>query len=774
MKKRSKVKIRLALLMSAAIVSGHAVAFDIAGRNGKFALPIVIANKASPSEQYAAEELRDFTERMTGAKPLIVTDAEPLPAQAVVIGETKFTKGLLGTINLPEMGEDGYALVATSSHLLVVGSSKRGALFGVYGLLEKYGGCRWYSADCAKIPTVDSFRVPANLKEVEIPTFAMREPLWFDLTVHHAFATRLRTNVATWSGTQEKFGGSSFRFGGGLVPCHTFRLLVPPSKYGKEHPEYFSLVKGQRLCRDETGQLCLSNPEVLEIVIARVREAIESSPEARLFGVSQNDNLAYCECRKCAATDAEEGSHAGSIVRFVNAVAERIETEYPDVKLVTLAYTYSRKPPKKTRLRHNVIPCLCTIECDFAHPIATGTNPSNVSFREDINGWAKMCDNIYIWDYVTNFRYFLLAFPNCNVLQENLRFFRDHNVKEVFAQGCSNGPHAEFAELKAWLLAKWMWNPELPRKELLDDFFDGYYGKSAPYVRKYFEELQRRQTAAARSIHIDDARVDPAFDDRFFADTAKCWQLAEAAVKDDPMRLHHVRMGSLSADFTRFLRDDKILVFGSDGDADPMARCRLAKSILKRMGESNPPILLCEGSDYSTALREKLDEASRAPRPIATSRGTVEEKDLTTGYLYIWSNFEDDPDAEDGRALKMFNLQYSYLTARIGFSSFKFEPGVKYTLRARIKVLAKSGCTGEAFRCGICRPNDSSADHGLILAPKVTEVMDGYQWYEIGAFVPDPEKMFWMSPGVFDENHGEKTSIEGVWIDKLEFVREPK
>ena len=34
-----------------------------------------------------------------------------------------------------------------------------------------------------------------------------------------------------------------------------------------------------------------------------------------------------------------------------------------------------------------------------------------------------------------------------------------------------------------------MWNPDLPMKPLLDRFFAGYYGKAAPYVRQYFEEL---------------------------------------------------------------------------------------------------------------------------------------------------------------------------------------------------------------------------------------------------------------------------------------------
>ena len=46
-----------------------------------------------------------------------------------------------------------------------------------------------------------------------------------------------------------------------------------------------------------------------------------------------------------------------------------------------------------------------------------------------------------------------------------------------------SGRHAGFAELKAWLLLKWMWNPELPAQPLIADFFNGYYGKGAPLER---------------------------------------------------------------------------------------------------------------------------------------------------------------------------------------------------------------------------------------------------------------------------------------------------
>ena len=53
----------------------------LAERGAPPAYTIVVPEKASPSQRYAAEELRDFTEQMTGVKLPIATDAKPLPVK---------------------------------------------------------------------------------------------------------------------------------------------------------------------------------------------------------------------------------------------------------------------------------------------------------------------------------------------------------------------------------------------------------------------------------------------------------------------------------------------------------------------------------------------------------------------------------------------------------------------------------------------------------------------------------------------------------------------
>ena len=398
----------LAVMLAAVACRGGGV-LDVAERGRVSEYAIVRAKDASPSVMYAAEELRDFTERMTGVRLAIVTDCRPLPGKAIVLGRTRHM-----TERADGLGEDGFRLKAKPPHLLVVGSDVRGVLYGVYELLERFGGCRWYASWHAVVPARDAFSVPDTLDDTQVPAFLCRDVHWWDY-FKGDFAARNRAN-GSLNGMEERHGGNTWRFGGGLGNCHTFSRLLPPWKYFDAHPEYYSLVGGKRI--KERTQLCLTNPDVLRLVTSNVLVRIRQDPGAKFYGVSQNDWNNWCECPACRAVDDEEKSHAGTMVRFVNAVAEAVEKEFPDKIIETLAYEYTRHAPAKTRLRHNVMPCLCSIECDFARPLDKSPFPDNVSFLKDISDWSRQTDFLYVWDYVTDFRCYPHPFPNIHALHE--------------------------------------------------------------------------------------------------------------------------------------------------------------------------------------------------------------------------------------------------------------------------------------------------------------------------------------------------------------------
>ncbi|MBR7180625.1 MAG: DUF4838 domain-containing protein [Kiritimatiellae bacterium] len=334
-----------------------------------------------------------------------------------------------------------------------------------------------------------------------------------------------------------------------LGRCHTFDRIVPPGEFFDAHPEYFSERGGKRI--GENTQLCLSNPEVVAIAKERVLKRISESRGAVFFGISQNDNMNFCQCDKCAAIDAEEGSHAGSIVRFVNAIAEEVGKVRPDATVTTLAYMYSRKPPV-TPLAPNAAVWLCTTGIDYSRPLDDASSRDNAAFLDDLRGWrSKAPRGVYIWDYAVNFRNVQMPFPDIDAVSRNFRVYRAHGVKGVFFQMMGGAAQAPFEELKGFLASRLMWNADLDGDVLVDEFVDAYYGRAAVKVVKIIHLLEAREK---RICSFDESVYSRWLDDGFIEKLDSLWLEALALASGDGEREFNVRLGRLSAVYPRFAR----------------------------------------------------------------------------------------------------------------------------------------------------------------------------------------------------------------------------
>ena len=397
-----------------------------------------------------------------------------------------------------ELPDGAYTIRCGEDRTEIVSGEACGIVYGAYGFLERLG-FDFLAPDCDVIP--EELVLPVG-SYTERPAFSARELFWRE-AMDGAFAVRLKLNSARSSITPRQGGKLMF-----YNFSHTFNTLVPVEKWFDTHPEYFSEHDGKRL-RERT-QLCLTNPEVLRLCIEGVEGWIAERPDCRVFSVSMNDWYQPCECASCRKIDREEGSHAGTMIRFVNAVAEAVEERHPGVMIHTFAYLYCRKPPKHVRPRDNVIVRLCSIECCYSHPLdACGceTGPIDVqytaarqfggdphgesAFMKDLKGWSRICDNLFIWDYTTNYANYLQPFPNIHVLAENLRAFRRFGVKGVLEQGnFSQGRVSALGDLKVYLLGKLLWNPDLDAETLVREYAEGAWGKAAEPMLRYIRLMQ--------------------------------------------------------------------------------------------------------------------------------------------------------------------------------------------------------------------------------------------------------------------------------------------
>ncbi len=476
---------KLFLLLFACAATAHAITLV---ENGQSRYRIVIAADAIASERYAAEELQRYIERISDARLPIVTDNESTTDYEIRLGASP----------LAPRHPDGFTLLTDHRRLLIAGGRPRGTLYGVYALLEEKFGVRWFAPDCEVVPKQARLVVP-SLDETQTPPLEYREVYWSEMLHNADFAARHRLNGANYRLT-DKHGGRAAVY---YPFVHSFDKLIPPELF-KEHPDYFPEIKGKRV--SGYVQRCLTNPDVLALAIANVRRWIREHPDATIISVSQNDTYNNCQCARCKALDDAEGTPMGSLLAFVNAIAADIEKDYPHIRIDTLAYQYTRKPPKTIRPRPNVIIRLCSIECCFAHPLETCPSPKNQRFRDDILAWQPIAPRLYVWDYTTNFAHYQQPFPNFDALQPNIQFFVKHGVKGLFEQGnYSHGGHGEMEPLRAYLLAKLLWNPNTDLKRHTDEFLAGYYGVTAGKIRAYLDLLQAQVRGKNVHAHIFDS-----------------------------------------------------------------------------------------------------------------------------------------------------------------------------------------------------------------------------------------------------------------------------
>ena len=468
------------------------------------------------TEVFAAEELQKYLEK----KNVAVTDG----AYPITI---TYDKSL--------SRNDGFRVSATADGMTIAGGTEHAILYGVYKFLEQYAGVRYFLPGIEKIPVGDITFDEGVLIDFT-PVLESRQINWNAVKSSAEWCSKQGINNcdADMSG---KFGGK-WSYGGLFV--HTIGILTETGKWADPNP-------------------CLCDPENLKKAIKNVRAALEANPNTDIVSVSQNDNNTYCKCEKCQAVDEEEGSPSGNMLRFVNAIAADIAEDYPHVVVDTLAYNYTQAAPRITKPLPNVCIRLCSIRCCFMHPFTKCPNKSvwtkTPALRRDLVEWGKICKRIYIWDYTTNFKFYVPTFANFGALRENMQFYVENNVRGMFPQGNSQSISGEFGEVRAYLLAKLMWNPYMSDEEYythMDEFLEAYYGDGWTYIRKYIDQTTEWAKDGCMSIYENPfaaisgekyASMEETFDE--------WWNKAEELADEE--RKENVRRSSLQWQYLKLM-----------------------------------------------------------------------------------------------------------------------------------------------------------------------------------------------------------------------------
>ncbi len=492
-------------------------------KDGKTDYKILIPENASETLSNAAQELNLFFNQATGINLTTVTAAEA-NGKYLSIGATDlFNSSGLGTDKT--LGNDGYKITTKGDDVFMYGYKDKGALYAVYGLLNDLFGFEPYYYDTIGLEKNVTEKKLINYDVTEIPDFTVRATGFEIQTANPQWEQRLKVEEM-WA----MFEDLSVKNGVGKT--HNSMLIVEQdfyndpalrdstyklknfnddTEYRMYHDEWFwkskSNYKGNQLCFTAHGNEAsweLMMKTVADKMIDAIKETSRPAGEVVRMQFSISDNAGKCTCEHCLAAEREYGTYTGLNIKACNKLSDLIEAwmksdagkDYArDFEIYFLAYEAMQYVPAKTvngaktvtiKCKDNVVPIVAPAHMDFMQSINAKINEPE---KTDMSSWKDVANTLFLWSYSTNFYHYFIMYDNFGEMQEYYQFCYDSGFREIREQSQTGqyGGASGFQNLKAWLQAKLYWNVDLNYGELVQSYFDGYFGPASEIMMEVFK-----------------------------------------------------------------------------------------------------------------------------------------------------------------------------------------------------------------------------------------------------------------------------------------------
>ncbi|PKN65116.1 MAG: hypothetical protein CVU57_11945 [Deltaproteobacteria bacterium HGW-Deltaproteobacteria-15] len=469
---------------------------------------LVILLPANPTslEKDAAALLSRMLEKSLGADFTVVSEKGASTGDRLVIavGRTQAAEksGILSLLGSAGAESIGIGVWAEKSLICIAGKEDLATHFAVARFLEKYAAIRWFFPDDLglSVPRKGVMEIPSGT-EVQTPDFPMR---WVgkDFAASWAVFNGMNTNM------DERGGFHVFK------SAHTFHDFLPPEKYFKSHPEYFSEIKGER----KPKQLCTSNREVIDLVAKAMIRMFDEQATLDMITLFPEDGRSFCECSRCRSLDdpseiavTEVNSPRWKELSFDRhrALSRRMTIFYrevtgsvlsarPNKKIQVGAYSSYLHPPKnfQARLHPNVFVLMCHGFC-HNHPLESASCEANRRFRDAMNGWRRIYSGMTIYEYYRKGSHLDLPFPILHSIKKDIPFLKREGVFGFYTQFTRD----QFTNgLNYYLATRLLWNSREDADGILDDFYKNFYGQAWQPMKEYWENYERN--AIAVDMHL--------------------------------------------------------------------------------------------------------------------------------------------------------------------------------------------------------------------------------------------------------------------------------
>ena len=492
---------------------------EISGETDEFSEVKIICDSSCPVVLYAADELQLYLGKVTGKKPLITKEPSENALQ-FVLGDGPLSRA--AGFDVSALPNEGYYMRRIGNRVYLLGvddpdsnlrsdriikNDDRATLNAVYDFLERFLGVRFYFPhECGIIiPSQERLRLPKSFNVLDRPDLSSR--MWGIHTWGKVWEgdNNLQCDIKTQ--LQLRYRAKPY---GQTNSINYFNNI---ERFAKTHPEYFALMEdGNRFISPNikhTGHLCYTSG-ILEELYQDAKAYLTGQPASSrgmkfwnrnafspgYVNICPVDSLFWCGCEKCRQIalpyrefykDPAEMQKVSDYIWQVTAdMANRLKAEGVPGKLIQLAYSPYNLPPKCE------IPDNVQVAVAVFPGIAPPDNPRFAKNEEQIAPWLKIVKGGIIlraWTGKTMQR----AIPYLPAMKHNYigQYFAERRHRYVGAFIDEYTDYFMFAYLNLYLFSKMAWNQDLDPKALLDEHFSLMFGKAAPTMRRFYDDLER-------------------------------------------------------------------------------------------------------------------------------------------------------------------------------------------------------------------------------------------------------------------------------------------
>lgn len=491
-------------------------------------VPIVVFEAAPPMTRRAADELAEYIEKASGARPKVIAGRpDPMPVSAIWVGYQPVLEKLFPDLDFAFEHPEEILIAANDQHLVIAGRDRwdpehlevegidekivgkqqeYGTVNAVYTFLQDHLGVRWLW--------------PGELGEdvVRQETIALA-PLLFR---YHP-QIRARGGAFNFSMLGNRGYGKAHDWTRlQRLQLHSLDMEGGHGfgdwweRYHQSHPDIFALqADGTRsgFPNPRTAKLCQSNPKVWELWLKGVEETLAKDPTRTAFNASPNDGWTsgHCVCENCTAWDHPDGEPrlfhwkncrkerpalTDRDVTFANKLGELLRERYPDkdYHVLMLSYGHSRPAPVLARPGDNVI--MVSVANFFGRTgLVDRGSTRGTTHREQFEAWGKLAPRLMWRPNTGSPAGWQQGLPDVSIAQtiQDLKFVAGRNclgiyIDAVWEHWATQGP-------QYYVMAQLIWDPRRDGQAVLDDYFARAFGPAAQHVRAYFETIEQSRMA---------------------------------------------------------------------------------------------------------------------------------------------------------------------------------------------------------------------------------------------------------------------------------------